>query len=288
MHTAVTGRRTNCPRAASGRTIMTAEPKFVPEEAVCIRLEDDVTFSVRLIDCVGYMVPGAMGQFEDLSPRMVMTPWYDHEIPMTEAAEIGTRKVITDHSTVGIVITTDGTITDIPREDYLEAEERVIRELQEIGKPFLVLLNSADPRGSRAASIAAEIGEKFGVSCLPVNCLALEEQELRSLLQGLLYEFPLQELDVFLPPWVDALPGEHPIKATCTSASRRALRACTASASLHRIWRPCRIRRMWSPPAWTPWIWDRAWHRPASACPAACSTPRCLSAPACPSAMTAT
>lgn len=201
------------PQSGSGRTIMTAEPKFVPEEAVCIRLEDDVTFSVRLIDCVGYMVPGAMGQFEDLSPRMVMTPWYDHEIPMTEAAEIGTRKVITDHSTVGIVITTDGTITDIPREDYLEAEERVIRELQEIGKPFLVLLNSADPRGSRAASIAAEIGEKFGVSCLPVNCLALEEQELRSLLQGLLYEFPLQELDVFLPPWVDALPGEHPIKS---------------------------------------------------------------------------
>ena len=201
------------PQSGSGRTIMTAEPKFVPEEAVRIRLEDDVTFSVRLIDCVGYMVPGAMGQFEDLSPRMVMTPWSDHEIPMTEAAEIGTRKVIADHSTVGIVITTDGTITDIPREDYLEAEERVIRELQEIGKPFLVLLNSADPHGSRAASIAGEISEKFGVSCLPVNCLTLEEQELQSLLRGLLYEFPLQELDVFLPPWVDALPGEHPIKS---------------------------------------------------------------------------
>lgn len=217
------------PQSGSGRTIMTAEPKFVPEEAVCIRLEGDVTFSVRLIDCVGYMVPGAMGQFEDLSPRMVMTPWYDHEIPMTEAAEIGTRKVITDHSTVGIVITTDGTITDIPREDYLEAEERVIRELQEIGKPFLVLLNSADPRGSRAASIAAEIGEKFGVSCLPVNCLALEEQELRSLLQGLLYEFPLQELDVFLPPWVDALPGEHPIKSDLYQ------RIAAGTAGLHCI-----------------------------------------------------
>lgn len=217
------------PQSGSGRTIMTAEPKFVPEEAVCIRLEDDVTFSVRLIDCVGYMVPGAMGQFEDLSPRMVMTPWYDHEIPMTEAAEIGTRKVITDHSTVGIVITTDGTITDIPREDYLEAEERVIRELQEIGKPFLVLLNSADPRGSRAASIAAEIGEKFAVSCLPVNCLALEEQELRSLLQGLLYEFPLQELDVFLPPWVDALPGEHPIKSDLYQ------RIAAGTAGLHCI-----------------------------------------------------
>ena len=133
------------PQSGSGRTIMTAEPKFVPEEAVRVQLEGDAAFSVRLIDCVGYMVPGAVGQFEDLSPRMVMTPWFDHEIPMTEAAEIGTRKVITDHSTVGVVITTDGTITDIPREDYLEAEERVIRELQEIGKPFVVLLNSAEP-----------------------------------------------------------------------------------------------------------------------------------------------
>lgn len=202
------------PQSGSGRTIMTAEPKFVPEEAVRIQMEGDVSFSVRLIDCVGYMVPGAMGQFEDLSPRMVMTPWYDHEIPMPEAAELGTRKVIADHSTVGIVITTDGTITDIPREDYLEAEERVIRELQEIGKPFLVLLNSADPHSARAASIAEEIGEKLGVSCLPVNCLTLEEQEIQELLRGLLYEFPLQELDVFLPPWVDALPGEHPIKSS--------------------------------------------------------------------------
>ena len=201
------------PQSGSGRTIMTAEPKFVPEEAVRIHLEDDVTFAVRLIDCVGYMVPGAVGQFEELSPRMVMTPWYDHEIPMTEAAELGTRKVIADHSTVGIVVTTDGTITDIPREDYLEAEERVIRELQEIGKPFLVLLNSAEPQGSRAASLAQEIGEKFGVSCLPVNCQTMEEREMQELLRGLLYEFPLQELDVFLPAWVDALPGEHPIKA---------------------------------------------------------------------------
>ena len=201
------------PQSGSGRTIMTAEPKFVPEEAVRIQLEDDVTFAVRLIDCVGYMVPSAVGQFEELSPRMVMTPWYDHEIPMTEAAELGTRKVIADHSTVGIVVTTDGTITDIPRGDYLEAEERVIRELQEIGKPFLVLLNSAEPQSSRAASLAQEIGEKFGVSCLPVNCQTMEEREMQELLRGLLYEFPLQELDVFLPAWVDALPGEHPIKA---------------------------------------------------------------------------
>ena len=145
------------PQSGSGRTIMTAEPKFVPEEAVEVSLDGGAAFSVRLIDCVGYMVPGAVGQFEDLAPRMVMTPWFDHEIPMTEAAEIGTRKVITDHSTVGVVVTTDGSVTEIPRADYEEAEERVIRELQEIGKPFVVVLNSAEPGGARAASLAAEI-----------------------------------------------------------------------------------------------------------------------------------
>ena len=184
--------RDELPQSGSGRTIMTAEPKFVPEEAVEVRMEEGVTFSVRLIDCVGYMVPGAVGQYEDLSPRMVMTPWYDHEIPMTEAAELGTRKVICDHSTVGIVVTTDGSVTEIPREDYLEAEERVIRELQELGKPFVVLLNSAQPQGSRAQSMAADIERRYDVRCLPVNCLELGEQEITELLQGLLYEFPLR------------------------------------------------------------------------------------------------
>ena len=197
------------PQSGSGRTIMTAEPKFVPEEAVQIRLEEGAAFSVRLVDCVGYMVDSAVGQFEDLAPRMVMTPWFDHEIPMTEAAEIGTRKVITDHATVGVVVTTDGTVTDIPR----EAEERVIRELQEIGKPFLVLMNSAQPESARAAAAAEEIREKYGVGCRCVNCLALTEEDINGIIRELLYQFPLQELDVFLPPWVDALPGEHPIRS---------------------------------------------------------------------------
>ena len=201
------------PQSGSGRTIMTAEPKFVPEEAVEVHLDEGVSFSVRMIDCVGYMVPGAVGQFEDLAPRMVMTPWFDHEIPMTEAAEIGTRKVITDHATVGVVVTTDGTVTDIPREDYREAEERVIRELQEIGKPFLVLMNSAQPESARAAAAAEEIREKYGVGCRCVNCLALTEEDINGIIRELLYQFPLQELDVFLPPWVDALPGEHPIRS---------------------------------------------------------------------------
>ena len=162
--------RDELPQSGSGRTVMTAEPKFVPEDAVDIAMEGGAHLSVRLIDCVGYMVPGAAGQFEDDLPRMVTTPWYDHEIPMTEAAEIGTRKVIAEHSTIGIVITTDGTITDIPREDYLEAEERVITELQELGKPFLVLLNSAYPNSDRAKAIRADISARYDVTCMAVNC----------------------------------------------------------------------------------------------------------------------
>lgn len=206
--------RDELPQSGSGRTIMTAEPKFVPEEAVELRMEDGTGFSVRLIDCVGYMVPGAVGQFEDLAPRMVMTPWFDQPIPMTEAAEIGTKKVITDHSTVGIVVTTDGTVTDLPREDYEEAEERVIRELQAIGKPFVVIVNSAEPESEYARTLAQEMSRRYDVKCLPVNCLTMTDEEMTALLQGLLYEFPLQELDLYLPSWVEALSADHPIKST--------------------------------------------------------------------------
>ena len=206
--------RDELPQSGSGRTIMTAEPKFVPEEAVELRMEDGTGFSVRLIDCVGYMVPGAVGQFEDLAPRMVMTPWFDQPIPMTEAAEIGTKKVITDHSTVGIVVTTDGTVTDLPREDYEEAEERVIRELQAIGKPFVVIVNSAEPESEYARTLAQEMSRRYEVKCLPVNCLTMTDAEMTALLQGLLYEFPLQELDLYLPSWVEALSADHPIKNT--------------------------------------------------------------------------
>ncbi|MBQ6115763.1 MAG: stage IV sporulation protein A [Oscillospiraceae bacterium] len=213
------------PQSGSGRTIMTAEPKFVPEEAVEIRLDGGVGFSVRLIDCVGYLIPGAAGQYEDLAPRMVMTPWFDREIPMTEAAEIGTRKVITDHSTVGVVVTTDGTVTEFPREDYREAEERVIRELQEIGKPFVVLLNTRDPAASAARATAEEIQEAYGVRCLPVNCQELGEAETAELIRDLLCEFPLQELDLFLPAWVDALPVDHPIRSNLYQAIRQGTEA---------------------------------------------------------------
>ena len=213
--------RDELPQSGSGRTIMTAEPKFVPEEAAQIQLEGGAAFSVRLIDCVGYMVNGAIGQFEDDAPRMVTTPWYDHEIPMTEAAEIGTRKVIAEHSTIGIVITCDGSISDIPREDYLEAEERVIRELQELGKPFIVLLNSEFPQSEKATAIARDITSRYEVNCIPVNCLELNEEDVSGILKAVLYEFPMQELDLFLPPWVDALPENHPLKAGLYDAVRR-------------------------------------------------------------------
>ena len=221
--------RDELPQSGSGRTIMTAEPKFVPEEAAQIQLPDGASFSVRLIDCVGYMVRGAIGQYEDDAPRMVTTPWFDHEIPMTEAAEVGTRKVIAEHSTIGIVVTTDGSIADIPREDYLEAEERVIRELQELGKPFIVLLNSSDPSGDRAEAIARDIASRYEVKCVPVNCLTLEEEDVAAILKAVLYEFPMQELDLYLPPWVDALPDGHPIKAGLYQAIRE------STAQLHHI-----------------------------------------------------
>ena len=227
------------PQSGSGRTIMTAEPKFVPEEAVQLQLEEGATFAVRLVDCVGYMVDSAVGQFEDLSPRMVMTPWFDREIPMTEAAEIGTRKVITDHATVGVVVTTDGTVTDIPREDYREAEERVIRELQDIGKPFLVLLNSAQPDSPQAEAAAEEIRTRYGAGCRCINCLTMTEEDIGGILRDLLYQFPLQELDVFLPSWVDALPGDHPIRSglyqEIGEASSKLTSICALQPCLHTL-----------------------------------------------------
>ena len=221
--------RDELPQSGSGRTVMTAEPKFVPEEAVEIAMEGGGAFSVRLIDCVGYLIPGAVGQLEDDLPRMVHTPWFPEEIPMAEAAEIGTRKVIAEHSTIGIVVTTDGSIADIPREDYLEAEERVIRELQELGKPFIVLLNSSNPSGDRAEAIARDIASRYEVKCVPVNCLTLEEEDVAAILKAVLYEFPMQELDLYLPPWVDALPDGHPIKAGLYQAIRE------STAQLHHI-----------------------------------------------------
>lgn len=206
------------PQSGSGRMIMTTEPKFVPEEAAEIKLDGGAVCSVRLIDCVGYLVDGAVGQTDEDKPRLVTTPWFDHEIPMTEAAEVGTRKVIAEHSTIGIVVTTDGSITDIPRSSYVPAEERVILELQEIGKPFLVLLNSAHPEADSTRAIAEDIQRTYSVRCLPVNCQTLSDSDVAALLKAVLYEFPMRELDLFLPAWIDALEYSHPIKSDIFSA----------------------------------------------------------------------
>ena len=207
------------PQSGSGRMVMTSEPKFVPEEAAQIDLGDGAC-SVRLIDCVGYMVPGATGDTDGESPRMVTTPWSEQEVSMAQAAELGTTRVIREHSTIGIVVTTDGSITEIPREAYVDAESRVIRELQEIGKPFLVLLNAADPQSERVRAMADDIAATYGVTCLPVNCQTLDDAAVEEILKAILYEFPLTELHLTVPSWVGALPAGHPIKSGLYQAIR--------------------------------------------------------------------
>lgn len=205
--------RDELPQSGSGRTIMTAEPKFVPEDAVNISFGEGAELSVRLVDCVGYMVEGAAGQYEDGSERMVTTPWFEHEVSLTEAAEKGTYKVITEHSTIGIVVSCDGSICDIPREKYVAAENRVIAELKAIGKPFVMLLNSTQPFSEAAQSLAQEISRQHDISCVPVNCLELDEKTILNILQSALEEFPLRSLGFFLPEWLEALPEDDELKA---------------------------------------------------------------------------
>ncbi len=197
------------PQSAAGKTIMTTQPKFVPSEAANITLGENTNLSVRLVDCVGYMVPGAAGHLENDLPRMVRTPWSEEEMPFDKAAEIGTRKVITDHSTIGIVMTTDGSITQIPREDYVAAEERVIRELREQGKPFIVILNSTHPDDPETIGLSLTLREKYGVTVHPANVLTVDTNGLCDILELVLMEFPLRTVRVELPEWVCELGGEH-------------------------------------------------------------------------------
>ena len=221
--------RDELPQSGSGKTIMTAEPKFVPEEAVEICPDGQTKLSVRLIDSVGYIVPGALGATEDGAPRMVTTPWFDHEIPMTEAAELGTKKVMEDHCTVGLVITTDGSVAEIPRADYLQAETRAIRDMQATGKPFLVLLNAADPDAPETAELAASIEAGTGARVLAANLLTLGRGEITAILTELLGQFPPARMEFSFPSWFDALePG-----APCKREIFRALR--TAAPKVERI-----------------------------------------------------
>ena len=205
--------RDELPQSASGKTIMTTEPKFVPKEAAEIRLMDEVTVKIRLIDCVGYMVKGAAGHMENEEERQVKTPWFDYEIPFTKAASIGTQKVIHDHATIGIVITTDGTICDLKREDYLEAEDKTIRELQSIGKPFVVLVNSQKPYAQTAKEVTDRIKEKYGVTAMAINFEQLREEDVHRIMEQVLFEFPISEVEFYIPKWVEMLSREHKIKA---------------------------------------------------------------------------
>ena len=197
--------RDELPQSAAGRTIMTTEPKFIPEDAIELSMDDNLHFKVRLIDCVGYIVPSSVGYIEEEQPRMVHTPWFEEEIPFNMAAEIGTQKVITDHSTIGLVITTDGSISSIPREEYEEAEERVINELKEINKPFIVVLNCTQPDSPESLALAATLSSKYDIPVIPVNCLELDEDKINSILEKVLYEFPAKSISLMLPSWIKSL-----------------------------------------------------------------------------------
>ena len=197
------------PQSGAGRTIMTTEPKFIPNEAVEIQVKESVSVRIRVVDCVGYSVEGALGYAEDEGPRMVLTPWFDHEIPFQEAAEVGTRKVIAEHSTIGLVITTDGSVTDLPRDNYLSAEERVISELKELQKPFLIIMNTNRPTAKETRELAAKLENNYDVPVIPVDCAQLSHDDIYAILQEVLYEFPVKEVNISLPKWVEELDTDH-------------------------------------------------------------------------------
>ncbi|MCI5526569.1 MAG: stage IV sporulation protein A [Oscillospiraceae bacterium] len=206
------------PQSSAGKTIMTTEPKFIPEEAVEVFLDDQASFRVRLIDCVGYVVPSALGYVENDGPRMVVTPWFEEEVPFNMAAEIGTRKVIQEHSTIGLVVTTDGSISDIPREEYEQAEERVISELKEIEKPFVVLLNATQPGSAKVQDLARQLSEKYAVPVMPVNCLELTQNDIRDIMSAVLYQFPVKEICVDFPRWILSLEKDHWLRQELVSS----------------------------------------------------------------------
>ncbi|MBE6755440.1 MAG: stage IV sporulation protein A [Ruminococcaceae bacterium] len=210
------------PQSSGGRTIMTTEPKFIPEDAVDITVGDTAHLRVRMIDCVGYIVPSSLGYIEDDQPRMVKTPWFEKEIPFNLAAEIGTQKVISEHSTIGLVVTTDGSISDIPREEYEGCEERVINELKEIEKPFIVLLNCKNPQSDKSRKLAEDMSAKYGVSVLPVNCMKLTESEIRGILEQVLFSFPIKQVSFDLPQWLSSLSKEHPVRRSIYDAVKDA------------------------------------------------------------------
>lgn len=219
--------RDELPQSAAGKTIMTTEPKFIPKDAAEIQLEDGTNARVRLIDCVGFMVEGAAGHEENGEERLVKTPWFDHEIPFTEAAEIGTRKVIHDHSTIGIAVTTDGSFGDLKRSDYIPAETRTVKELKGIGKPFLMLLNSVRPHADETRELARTMEAEYGVPVLPMNCEQLKREDIERILAKILKEFPVTRMNFYIPRWMEILSDSHPLKAAAIENAREILNGVT-------------------------------------------------------------
>ncbi|WP_066502840.1 stage IV sporulation protein A [Abyssisolibacter fermentans] len=217
------------PQSGAGKTIMTTEPKFVPSEAVELTIKENLKFKIRMVDCVGYLVNGALGHIEGQMPRMVTTPWYEKEIPFEEAAEIGTKKVITDHSTIGLVVTTDGSITDIERHNYIQSEERVINELKALEKPFVVLLNSKHPMLDSTLALRESLEQKYNVPVINIDCLNMSLSDINDIFEKLLYEFPIKQININLPGWVDGLSNNHWIKQSIINTLRESI------GSLHRL-----------------------------------------------------
>ena len=230
------------PQSAAGKTIMTTEPKFIPEEAVEVNLGDGASFNVRLIDCVGYIVPSSIGYIENEQPRMVMTSWFDEEIPFNMAAEIGTQKVITDHSTIGLVVTTDGTISDIPRNEYEECEERVIGELKALGKPFVVVMNTVNPTAPDAKNLASLLSDKYDTRVIPVNCLSLDESDIKEIIREILYSFPVREINIRMAKWINTLDKSHWLRndiLSCIRESAKNIRLVREAENAVEVMKQC-------------------------------------------------
>lgn len=204
--------RDQLPQSGSGKMITTVEPKFIPKEAMDVVLGEDVKVKLRLIDCVGFLVPDALGNMENEKERMVKTPWFEEAVPFRQAAEVGTKRVISEHSTIGILVTTDGSIGEIPRENYLGAEERTVTELKQQGKPYLILLNTVKPYGEEAVKLSQGISKKYQADCIPVNCDQLRKDDIIKILEHILYEFPVRQVEFYIPKWVELLPLSNPLK----------------------------------------------------------------------------
>lgn len=213
------------PQSGTGRTITTTEPKFIPKEAAEVTLQDGIHMMVRLVDCVGFMIPGAAGALEEDVERMVKTPWFEEKIPFTQAAEIGTEKVIKDHSTIGIAVFSDGSFGEFARNDFMEAEERTVQELKQMGKPFLIILNSAKPYSEETRQTAKELEEKYQVAVLPVNCEQMKQNDVQQILQEALYEFPVSQVEFYMPRWVEMLPGDHEMKQALIETVRELMKS---------------------------------------------------------------